>query len=372
VNTVNEPIVLGTQLRSARRSLALSVEEAAQGLGVKPSHLQAWESGESEPSLEDLWRVAELYARNLDYFLQPAAAPPTRFALRLPKLAGLRDLPMSARRVIAEFDELCRAATELELVVGGPAKVKVPRGLAGSDASQMASEERQRLGLDDRPVRGLRLLLERQGVRLFELTVPDDAFSGLSWWHEDYGPCILVNAHDTVGRRSFTMTHEYAHLLTHDRPFLCSLDVVSRRDERFANSFAVAFLMPASDVVRAFRRRGLGDQPISDRQLASLSSRYSVSLEAMARRLEELRLIAPGTVESLILQWKSRPKRWARSTTPKWRRRVGERFSNTVLEAHRRGEISIGKVAEYLNLDVRKAMEVVAATSAQASLDREL
>lgn len=368
---MNEPIVLGTQLRSARRSLALSIGEAAQGLGANPSQLQAWESGQSEPPLEDLWRLAELYERNLDYFLAPTSAPPARFELRLPEHAGMRDLPLSARRVIAQFDELCRAATELEQLVGEIPKVTVPRRLGATDPSQLASEERQRLGLGDRPINGLRLLLEEQGVRSFELPVPEDAFSGLSWWHQEYGPCILVNAHDTVGRRNFTMAHEYAHLVAHDRPFLCEVDVVPRQDERLANSFAVAFLMPARDVVRSFRRRGLEGRPISDRQLASLSSRYSVSLEATARRIEELSLVAPGTTESLILKWKSQPKRWGRSKTPKWRRRVGERFSTTVLEAHRRGEISIGKVAEYLNLDVRKAMEEVGHTRTEGRGERE-
>ena len=368
---MNEAMVIGSQVRRARESLALSIAEAAAELGIEPSQLHAWESGDSEPPLETLWRLAEIYQRNLDYFLTPTGEPPADIALRLARHADIRELPLAARRVIAEFEELCRAATELERALGYAKEVRVARGSDAIDPARLASQERHRLGLDEQPIRKLRLLLEGEGVRSFELPIPGDAFSGLSWWHQEYGPCVLVNARDTAGRRNFTMAHEFAHLMAHDMTFVCDVDVVARRDEQFANRFAVAFLLPATDVVRSFQRRGLDARDISDSQLASLSARYSVSLEAMARRLEELQLVVPGTTASLIAQWRLRPKRWGKSAIPKWQRRVGERFSTAVLEAHDRGEISIGKLAEYLNLDLRKAIDVVESSRKRADVDRE-
>ena len=109
------------------------------------------------------------------------------------------------------------------------------------DPDQLAVKERARLGLEDQPIPKLRDLLEEHGVRIFELKVPENVFSGFSWWHDEYGPCILINADDERGRRAYTLAHEYAHLLAHDKPFVCYLDIKPQGDERFADRFARSF-----------------------------------------------------------------------------------------------------------------------------------
>lgn len=357
----SESLLIGNQLRTAREALALSIEEVAQRLGIEAEQLQAWEEEQLEPPVEILLDLAELYRRSIDYFLTPTPPPPEDITFRLPGRHAILDLPLEARQVVREFEELCRAATEMERLVEGVPGPELPRQLMEDDPDQLAVRERERLGLGDRPIKKLRTFLEEQGIRIFELPVPENVFSGLSWWHDEYGPCILINASDTAPRRAFTVAHEYAHLLAHDKPFVCDLNVEVQRDERFANRFARSFLMPASDVRRTFQRRELSGTALTDKQLGSLASRYGVSLEAMARRLEELRLVPRGTTDSFIAAWEARgkPRPWGRGRAPKWRRRVGDTFSRTAFRAYWEGQISIGKLAEYLGLDARKAVEVV-------------
>jgi Zn-dependent peptidase ImmA (M78 family) len=133
---------------------------------------------------------------------------------------------------------------------------------------------------------------------------------------------------------------------------------IDRPDERFADRFAVALLMPASDVVQAFESRGLSSASLTSQQLGSLAGRYNVSLHAMAIRLEELGLVPKGTTQALIAQWEASPKFRRRPKTAPWKRRLGESYVSLACNAHVEGRISVGKLAEYLGLPIRKAMAV--------------
>jgi Zn-dependent peptidase ImmA (M78 family) len=259
---------------------------------------------------------------------------------------------LETRRVIAEFDELCRSARELEALLELP--IPSPLPIALENGETLASHERMRLELGDRPTGDLRTFLERIGILCFHLTIPLDEFSGLSWMHPEYGPCILVNAADNPGRRSFTTAHEYAHLLRRDGDSICDLQI-DRGVEWQASRFAACFLMPAPDVMDTFHRRGLsGSIPTID-QLANLARRYGASLEAMRLRLEELNLVPKGSMGDGPLP---PPSRYFGRTRPGWRRRVGERFTSNALMALFDGRISVGKLARYLGMDIRKAIEL--------------
>src|SRR5438045_3240878 len=70
-------------------------------------------------------------------------------------------------------------------------------------------------------------------------------------------------------------------------------------NERFAESFALSFLMPASSVRQRFHDivTTTGDFQVAD--LRRLSHFYFVSVEAMALRLEQLGLIPKGSWQHL-------------------------------------------------------------------------
>ncbi len=352
----DEPAIIPRQLRLARESLGLSIEEVAAKLGVSVEELKIWEAGSQTPLVETLWDLADLYNRSVDYFLTPTQPLPEKINYRITQQLDVHRSPLEIRGVFIRFEELCRFGHELEILLKKPRNVLIQEVPQEQDSDVLASVERHRLKFDDKPIKDIRQILELQGVRTFELPIPGNVFSGFSLWHEIYGPCVLVNARDNAGRRHFTLAHEYAHLLKSDSPVVCDL-VLEIVEEQFANRFAVSFLMPAPDVIREFERRGLSRAGLTDKALATLATRYSVSLEAIGRRLEELELVRKGMTDTLILEWEAKQKHPMRSKTPTWRRQLGEAYTSLALEAYGRELISLGKLAAYLGVDMRKALE---------------
>jgi Zn-dependent peptidase ImmA (M78 family)/transcriptional regulator with XRE-family HTH domain len=349
--------VIGRQLRAAREALGLSKEAVAASIRAAETDLEKWESDVEQPDVETLWEMARLYHRSPDYFLKRTAEIPSQVNFRLTGRASLDQLSQETRETIVRFEELCRWHHELESLIGEERTVGIPHLPEARDPATTAARERHRMGLDSRPIADLRALLEGQGLRIFELPVPGGEFAGLSWWNPTYGPCALINASDPVGRRNFTTAHEYAHLLVSRATTVCDL-TQDTPDEVFAQRYAAAFLMPESDIRRVAENRGIVGTIPGARELQPLARRYGVSLEAAGRRLEELGLIPRGSTDSRVYEWQSQSLFRRRPRKPTWRRRLGEAYVQTSLEAYGRGAISLGRLSELLDVDVRRAREV--------------
>jgi len=357
-----KPRVIPTQLEEARKSLALSVDDVASETGITPQAISEWEGGRGEPSIEQLWTLARVYHRATDYFLRHTPGFRERLCFRLTKHKGIGDLPAQTREAIVRFDELCRAETELEGLLGKRTTIDIRRTSTDISPEELAKKERERLQLNGRPIRDLRKTLTKAGARVFILPIEARRISGISWWHNEYGPCILVNAYDEPsGRRTFTMAHEYAHLVRKHPPTICDMEL-DDPEEQYANAFASSFLIPAVDLGKEFNRVvGLPGTVPTDAQLGTMASRYGVSLEATSRRLEKLELIPEGSTDRYLAEWslRRRPLRGAKG--PRWKRRLGDKFFSLALEAHSEGHLSLGKFARYLGIDVRKAVDIAEA-----------
>ncbi len=357
------------QLRKARESLGLSIREAAALVGVAQEVLASWESGQSSPDDGQLWRLAEVYGRTVGYFFSEVPPTPSRQDFRIPRVRNQPRDPEIRRLAVAEFEELCRARTTLE------ARQKRPRarlleslrseGRGIEDAEALAEFVRSRSGGGSAPIEDLRRLVEKWGLSVFLVNLPKespkDSLSGTSWWHPAYGPAALINRGDPAGRRNFTLAHELAHLLRLDVQPFCDLNEQTA-EERFANRFAASFLMPKADMtewVRPLLEAGiLGGWDATRATVAKVANRYGTSVEATSYRLEELGFLPAGYTEEnradLTRQYfrGSKGKRWRKAV-----RDLGEEYSASVREAHRRGEMSLSAVADLLRVDVDQAFE---------------
>lgn len=339
--------------------MQLTSEGIAEEINVSGQDIESWEKGESQPNLKQLEALAELFGREIDYFLRETPSPPEKIEFRGRPGKTLGALPIEARMVLARFDEFCRTAIEFEDLLGEKLQSRLRKFKGSVPPKEVAQILRKELNLGDKPLHNLREDLESTGVRIYELPIPEEAFSGFSFWHSQYGPCILINAREPKGRRNFTLAHELAHLLYQDSPSLCYITFKagdsSRSLEAKANQFAIELLLPEVAAKQDFNQRKIPRTP-SERELAQMASKWVVSIQALGYRLENLGLIETGLTDQIR---ESKPEYFRTPRIPKWKRQLGKRFVEISIQAYNKNLISVGKLAHAFQIPIRKAIKIV-------------
>ena len=310
---MDTPVQLSSQLlldrlRRAREDRGLSQQAVAELLGVARTTVIALESGQRRLRADELVALAELYGERLEVLLREAPAPRALAAQFRTQASRLPEEP-ELRQAARELQALAEDAVAIEQLVAAPLSVRYPpaRSLPPGDldrhAEVLADEERGRLGLGDGPLPHLREILESDvGLRVFAMPLPA-RIGGLFGFDAELGACLAVNSLHRWERQRWSLAHEYAHFLTRrDRPEITlSVGHYQRvpASERFADDFARHLLMPAAGVSRRWRGLG-GDGPPTVATLLGQADWWGVSLQALALRLEQLRLIRTGTYDRLM------------------------------------------------------------------------
>ena len=208
------------------------------------------------------------------------------------------------------------------------------------------------------------------GLRIFYSMSLPSSIAGLYAYSAELGGCVLINRNHPPERRRVSMLHEYGHLLLSTdryRPGIDYLTVPGRKpaNERFAEAFALRFLMPASSVRERFHGilASSGDFQVAD--LCRLKHHFFVSLEAMTLRLEELGLVSRGTWDYLNESGFAPRKAEALLSLPSQPHDdeiVPEHYRYLAVRAYERGDLGDGDLASYLRCDLATAREIVAQT----------
>jgi Zn-dependent peptidase ImmA (M78 family)/transcriptional regulator with XRE-family HTH domain len=307
LNTIDAEVI-GERLAEARRARRLTQQQAAEELGVARTTVTAMEKGERRPRASELVKLAHLYGRAVSDFVRAQTEPRPDFVVQFRAMRGTDEAVANAD--IHRFGTLCRWYVELEETLGAAMSRRYPLvyDVSGTSperaAEEVASSERNRLGLGDGPIGNLWGLLETDiGLRVFAIPMKDARIAGMFLYTEAYGGCIAVNANHPEERRRWSAVHEYAHFLTDRfRPEITVLNQYKRvpENERFADAFARHFLMPSSGLARRFEAmRRARSAPITPTEVLALSHLYGVSFQAMTWRLEELKLLPAGTWDRL-------------------------------------------------------------------------
>lgn len=371
-----DPRALGARLREARNARGWTQEQAAEALGVARTTMTAIEKGERRVQPEELIRLAKLYGRKLSALLRPGA-PVEDFSVQLRgALPPERPVDSELLPHIHELERLCDDYLELERLSGAQhAQRQLPvYSIEGVDpeeaAEDVATAERNRLGLGDAPVHNLRAVLEEDvGLRVFYLDLPSKV-AGMFAFTEEHGGAVAVNRKHPAERRRHSMAHEYGHFVT-DR-YRSEITLLARYErrpatERFAEAFGRALLMPAGSLRRRFhelvrqrRREGQGGPTAGD--LCHIAHFFFVSFEAMTRRLEELELLPAGTWERLRPQGfrvREAQRFLGLQERPADDEVLPTRYRYLAVQAWQRGELSEGQLASFLRVDRLSARHIV-------------
>lgn len=368
-----DPKLLGQRLAEARKARGVTQGETAEYLGCSRPTLIGVEKGSRPAKPAEIIRLASFYGRNVHDFVRPGAPmadlQPHLRAVAEKMKADDRELLQG----IAELQQFVDDYRELEDLMSAPLKSNYPAAVSLNPridvvafAENVAVGERQRLGLGDQPIHHLRSVLETDvGLRILYGNLPS-AVAGMFAFVADFGCCIMVNRKHPPERRRASLVHEYGHLFV-DRfkPGIDYLNVKGRKpaSERFAEAFAMSFLMPASSVRRRLNDivDSTGDFQVAD--LCRMSHMYFVSLEAMALRLERLRLIPKGSRDHLKesgFEVRRASQMLDLPTDHDTNDLLPERYQFLAINALEQAKITEGQLARFLRCDPVTARGMVA------------
>ena len=218
----------------------------------------------------------------------------------------------------------------------------------------------------DQPIINLRATLETEiGLRIFYGDLLPSPIAGMYDFVLALGCCLYINRKHPPERRRVSMVHEYGHgIVDRHKPAIDYLFTSGRKpaNERFADAFAAAFLMPATSVRRRFLDvvNMTSDFQVAD--LCRLAHAYFVSVEAMAYRLEKLGLVPKGRAELLKesrLPVREAKERLRLSPHPVNDDPFPERYKALAVYAYEQEKITEGQLARFLRCDRVTAREIV-------------
>lgn len=376
-----DPERLGGLLAEARKARGLTQQEAAAHLKCSRPILIAIEKGTRPPKPEEIIKLASLYGRSVHELVRPGE-PVADLQPHLRAIAS--KVEPGNGQIEAAIQTLQRFAEnyhELERLMDAPMNFSFPPEVQLSNyvkidvlAEDIAIRERNRLGLGDQPIYDLCGLLETDvGLRIMYGDLPS-RIAGMYAYTGALGCCILINRKHPVERRRASLVHEYGHVIV-DR-YKPGVDYLTHpgkkpANERFAEAFGMCLLMPSTSLRRRFNEivSTTGDFHVAD--LCRLSNLYFVSVEAMAYRLEDLRLIPDGTMKHLresrfevrkakeILQLPQQQE--TNNSYP-------DRYVYLAVHAYEQAKISEGQLAGFLEVDRVTAREIVEQMSQSTSV----
>lgn len=355
----------------ARTRAGYTTGLAAKRLGVVEEKLLAWEAGTAPLPEGRFERLADMYKRSYLTFFLPE--PPVEETL---DATDFRDGPHEQaprlRYQIRRASERRDTALSLLTEAGEEVPIFDFKTRLGEDPELAGARLRQVLGVSEDAQRswavdgvgyaaasGWREAAERAGVLVLQAPKGDLDASGVSL-HADQLP-VVIQASEWPRRRCFTLLHELAHLGLREGG-ICDLADVGV--ERFCNRVAAAALMPSDAVEREFGRAG----PPSTERLGKLARAFSVSEEAFAVRLVELRHVDRTYYEGLREYFAEKARR-AESKPEKGKgggpsqpvlalAYNGRTFTRVVLQALQRGSLTEHRAAVCLGTSAKWMPEI--------------
>jgi len=225
-------------------------------------------------------------------------------------------------------------------------------------AEDVATAERNRLGMGDGPIGNLRDRLENDvGIRIFYYPMASQ-IAGLFGYSDTVGACVGINSNHPRDRRNWTLAHEYGHfLMTRYRVEVTVLRTDKRLvgSERLADAFAKCFLMPGQGLNRRFSElHRSADRGITLADVCNLANLYQVSVQALVLRLEDLSRLPTGTWERVTAEgFKVRQahKLLGIDASPPLKDLLPPRYISLAVEAFRKELLSEGQLARFLRTD---------------------
>jgi Zn-dependent peptidase ImmA (M78 family)/transcriptional regulator with XRE-family HTH domain len=268
-------------LRLARQRRGFQQVEAARMLAIDQSFLSRLENGLVEIRDDVLLKAAQVYDLPVGFFQlrEPVYGAPVSVHPMWRKKADV-----TAREMDCVIAELNFRVMHLRRFFEGAA-IKNTSDLPRMDIEEYTGPEeiaalvRAHWRVPSGPIRNLTLLAEKAGALIAHSPLGGASISGVTFAVPGMPPLVVLNSDQPSDRMRFSLAHELAHMIMHRFP--------TPNMEQEANAFAVALLMPASDIRPYFLGRRI-DLAL----LASLKPEWRVSMAALLMRAHKLKFLS--------------------------------------------------------------------------------
>lgn len=352
-------------LRWARESAGYDLAAVAKTADKTEECIRSWESGEDQPTIPQLRKVANKLKRPLAVFYLseiPEDFDTLRDLRRLPDGKSLAYSP-KLRFLLRRVQSQQAWAAEFRREHNAPKVKFVGKANLKSDIPSLARQTRSLLNvkLDEQAHwRDPRIAFQKWvekceavGVFVFQSSgIQPEEMRGCSF-SDEYAPAILINSKDPFSARIFTLFHEFAHLLLNENG-VSNLNLAKhahtseQRIEVFCNGFAAEILVPMSEMSKLWKKSD--SKKGIDEIIYALAKRFAVSREVIARRFRDAGFVENSFYEEKrekyqreYLESKEREDGKKKSYgMPQFRivvKNNGRAFSRTVLSAYADGDI---------------------------------
>jgi len=353
---------LGELLRKERESLDLTLIEVSKKLNFNHYQtLSSIEVGEREVKAWELAKLAEIYGRDIDYFLNLEESRDKRRILwKSPEESMQKSL------IEHQFLLICQSYQKLIELLGeneatnSILKFKIDKHeLLSGDASKyvedLAFNYSHILNLGSRPSCCLaHALEEKMGIKVIFLPMASDISQGCII-DPNFGMAALINENNAPWRRSFDLCCEFFHLLTWnlftEDEIYENQKTVERSIEKLANLFASALLLPEKELRDKFEKM-VDDKSITLLDLVHIARDFNVPLESMLVRIRNLGLLGKETIQEDLekedlqdFDKKYRYSQWAETRKP----HLSARYISLAIKAYISGKITKEKLADYVD-----------------------
>lgn len=362
-NSPKYPAFIGERIRAARAARELSQEELAARVDLTRPAISQIEGGKRGIDSVELLAISKALQKPIDFFLEEAVQEEKQFSI----LFRADEISEKDRVVVEDFQNLCRGYAQLESLLQIEKKLDIPTWncSAGNqreaivEGEKTAKDARNILSLGTDPISDISGLLENRGVRIWKRPLGQSKAWGFSVSSPELGWCIFINSACTGARQTFTIAHEFGHLvMDHNHKTSIYTEAASIElgrspkdlHESRANAFAAAFLMPEDGLREVLSRYHISSpKDMSAYVVDFLRQYYGVSYEAMLWRLLGLQLVSTAQREALR---KMRPQPAESAQAVQVESSLPSRYRTLALEAYRNAKISVGKLADYLRQDL--------------------
>ncbi len=300
ITTMIDLRTLGSKLKKYRSQLTETIDDVAVATGIDPVRISSIESGQIEPTGDEILILADYFHCDFRYFISNERVAPFDQTETLYRAYG-NNFTKKDRRGIQEFLFLCEVEEYLMTELGHSTKSFsfTPNGKFFKKHGEKAAEKlREFLGFAPTKLpRDIYSEFRKVGVHVFRRKLGNSNISGLFIRHPTAGRCALVNLSEDVYRQRFSAAHEMAHAIF-DAASEVSVTFLQTKTtdlrEIRANRFASCFLMPPS-----FLKHLPSPSMWTDDDTRHWANQMRVSCHALGIALQDAGLIDESTASRI-------------------------------------------------------------------------